>query len=90
MSTESLTTAEKRRWLEQVPSFRGASADVLDQLADTSGETAFAAGSRSSSRARSATGFSIVVAGIARIVRGDTEPAGRLRRTDEQAVRLRH
>jgi CRP-like cAMP-binding protein len=71
----SLTTTEKRRWLEEVPLFRGAAADVLDRLADASGETDFGAGQPIVLQGQVGNGLYIVVAGTARIVRGDTELA---------------
>ena len=71
----SLTSADKRRWLEQVPLFHGAAADVLDRLAEASGEIEFGAGQPIVLQGQVGNGLYVVVAGTARIVKGDAELA---------------
>jgi CRP-like cAMP-binding protein len=73
--TMPLTTAEKRSWLEQVPLFRGAAADSLDRLAEASGETDFTPGQPIVLQGQVGNGLYILVAGAARVVRGDVELA---------------
>jgi CRP/FNR family transcriptional regulator, cyclic AMP receptor protein len=70
-----LTTTEKRRWLEQVPLLRGATTEVLDGLAEASGESDFSPGQPIVLQGQVGNGLYIVVAGTARIIRGDTELA---------------
>jgi CRP-like cAMP-binding protein len=70
-----LNTGERRRWLGQVPLFHGASDDVLDHLADASGEITFDAGQPIVLQGQVGNGLYIVVAGHARIVQGQSELA---------------
>ena len=70
-----LSTADKRRWLEEVPLLRGASPEVLDRLADVSGEIDFSPGQPIVLQGQVGNGLYIIVAGTARVVRGGTELA---------------
>jgi CRP-like cAMP-binding protein len=71
----SLNEGEKRRWLAQLPLFHGASDDVLDRLVDVTGELTFEAGQPIVLQGQVGNGLYIVVAGRARVVRGETELA---------------
>jgi CRP-like cAMP-binding protein len=70
-----LSTADKRRWLEEVPLLRGAAPEVLDHLADVTGETTFSPGQPIVLQGQVGNGLYIIVAGTARVVRGSTELA---------------
>jgi len=71
----SLTTQEKRAWLEKVPLFRDCSSEVLDQLADATAEFEFTADSPIVQQGQVGNGLYIIVAGGARIVAGSDELA---------------
>lgn len=71
----SLSTQEKRAWLEKVPLFRGCAADVVDGLADATGEFLFAQGQPIVQQGQVGNGLYIVVSGSARIVQGTDELA---------------
>lgn len=71
----SLTTQEKRAWLEKVPLFRGCASEVLDQLADVTAEFEFAPDTAIVQQGQVGNGLYIVVAGGARIVAGSDELA---------------
>ena len=70
-----LSTDEKRRWLEQVPLLRGAAPDVLDRLAEVTGEVDFSSGQPIVLQGQVGNGLYIVVAGTAHVVRGGSELA---------------
>jgi len=71
----SLSRQEKRTWLEHVPLFRGCDADVLDRIADATGELSFAPGHAIVQQGQVGNGLYIVVSGQVRIVAGDGELA---------------
>jgi CRP-like cAMP-binding protein len=71
----SLSTGERRRWLGQVPLFHGTSDEVLDRLADVSGEITFDAGQPIVLQGQVGNGLYVVVAGLARVVKGQQELA---------------
>jgi len=71
----SLTTQEKRAWLEKVPLFSDCSSEVLDRLADATAEAEFNADSPIVQQGQIGNGLYIIVAGGARIVAGSDELA---------------
>jgi CRP-like cAMP-binding protein len=75
MYRAGMRTDEKRRWLEAVPLFAGTTADVLDSVADLSGETRFAAGQPIVLQGQVGNGLYIVVAGEVRVMKDGKEVA---------------
>ena len=71
----SLERQQKRAWLEGVPLFRGCSAEILDRLADATGELHFADGQAIVQQGQVGNGLYIVVSGGVRIVAGASELA---------------
>lgn len=71
----SLTTQEKRAWLEKVPLFRGCSSEVIDRLAEVTTEFEFAADEPIVRQGQVGNGLYIIVEGGARIVAGGDEMA---------------
>lgn len=71
----SLSRQEKVAWLEQVPLFAGCSPEVVERLADVSGELAFGPGQVVVKQGQVGNGLYIVVSGEVRIVAGDDELA---------------
>ncbi|CAN5622650.1 hypothetical protein BH23CHL8_BH23CHL8_09260 [soil metagenome] len=71
----TLTTSEKRGWLESVPLFRDCAPEVLDRLADACGEFEFAPGELIVRQGQVGNGLYIVVSGAARVLQGSTELA---------------
>jgi CRP-like cAMP-binding protein len=69
----SLSTEEKRAWLQKVPLFAGCPVGVVDQLADATAEFAFADGQSIVQQGQVGNGLYIVVTGSARIVQGTDE-----------------
>lgn len=70
-----LTSEEKRARLESVPLFRGCSSEVLDRLAQVTGEFEFAADAPIAQQGQVGNGLYIVHSGGARIVAGSEELA---------------
>ena len=71
----SLTTQEKRAWLEKVPLFRDCSSEVLDKLADATTEFDFPPDAPIVQQGQVGNGLYIIVSGGARIVAGNDELA---------------
>jgi CRP-like cAMP-binding protein len=71
----SLSRQEKLAWLEKVPLLRQCDAKVLEQVADASGELAFAAGQAIVLQGQVGNGLYIVTSGEVRIVAGEDELA---------------
>jgi len=71
----SLTREEKIAWLGQVPLFAGCSPEIVERLADASGELTFGAGQVVVQQGQVGNGLYIVVSGEVRIVAGDDELA---------------
>jgi CRP/FNR family cyclic AMP-dependent transcriptional regulator len=67
----ALTTDEKLAWLARVELFRGCSEESLRRVADATGEVEFEAGRYIVQQGQIGNGLYIVVAGTARVVRGD-------------------
>jgi CRP-like cAMP-binding protein len=71
----SLSRQEKLAWLEKVPLLRHCDAGVLEQVADASGELAFAPGQAIVLQGQVGNGLYIVTSGEVRIVAGEEELA---------------
>lgn len=71
----TLTTAEKRAWLERVPLFRDCAPEVLDRLAEACGEFDFGPDELIVRQGQVGNGLYIVVSGAARVTQGGTELA---------------
>ena len=71
----SLTTQQRRTWLERVPLFSGCSSEVIDQLAGAMAEFEFAADRPIVQQGQVGNGLYIIVSGGARIVAGSEELA---------------
>ena len=69
----SLTTQEKRAWLEKVLLFRDCSSEVLDKLADVTTEFEFPPDAPIVQQGQVGNGLYVIVAGGARIVAGSDE-----------------
>jgi CRP-like cAMP-binding protein len=66
-----LSTEEKRAWLGRVELFRGCSPESLERIAERSGEIGFPTGRHIVQQGLIGNGLYVVVAGSARVVRGD-------------------
>lgn len=71
----TLTTQEKRRWLEGVPLFRGCPSDVVERLAGSTAEFEFTPEQPIVQQGQIGNGLYIVVSGGARVVAGSDELA---------------
>jgi CRP-like cAMP-binding protein len=71
----SLTREEKIAWLSQVPLFAGCSPEVVERLADATGELSFGPGQVVVQQGQVGNGLYIVVSGEVRIMAGDDELA---------------
>jgi CRP-like cAMP-binding protein len=71
----ALSRQEKVAWLEHVPLFAGCSAEIVERLADASGELSFAHGQVVVQQGQVGNGLYIVVSGEVRIVAADEELA---------------
>jgi CRP-like cAMP-binding protein len=67
----ALSADEKRSWLEHVDLFKGLPGEALDRLAALTGEIDFRAGQHIVTQGQVGNGLYILVAGRARIQRGD-------------------
>jgi CRP/FNR family transcriptional regulator, cyclic AMP receptor protein len=67
----ALGTEEKRAWLARVELFQGCSPDSLARVADRTGEIEFPPGRHIVQQGQIGNGLYIVIAGVARAVRGD-------------------
>jgi len=66
-----LSTEEKRAWLGRVELFRGCSPESLERIAERCGEIEFPPGRHIVQQGQIGNGLYVVVAGSARVVRGD-------------------
>jgi CRP/FNR family transcriptional regulator, cyclic AMP receptor protein len=71
VSEMALTTEEKTAWLARVELFEGCSPAALRQIAERSGEIEFPAGRHIVTQGMIGNGLYIIVAGLARVVKGD-------------------
>jgi CRP/FNR family transcriptional regulator, cyclic AMP receptor protein len=67
----ALTVEERMAWLARVELFRGCPQDALRRLAERTGEIEFPQGHHIVIQGQIGNGLYIVVAGVARVVRGD-------------------
>jgi CRP-like cAMP-binding protein len=67
----ALTTEEKMAWLERVELFKGLPADAMRRIAERCGEIDFPPGRHIVTQGMIGNGLYIVVAGRARVVKGD-------------------
>jgi CRP/FNR family cyclic AMP-dependent transcriptional regulator len=75
VSEMALTTEEKMSWLARVELFEGCSPAALRQVAERSGEIAFPAGRHIVTQGLIGNGLYVIVAGRARVVKGDESVA---------------
>lgn len=71
----SLSRQEKITWLQKVPLLRSCTAEVVEQMADATGELEFAAGQAIVQQGQVGNGLYIVVSGGVRIVAGKEQLA---------------
>lgn len=71
----SLSRQEKLAWLEQVPLFKNCEREVVEQIADATGELGFEADQAIVKQGQVGNGLYIVVSGEVRIMAGSDELA---------------
>jgi CRP-like cAMP-binding protein len=67
----TVTTEQRRTWMDRVPLFRGCSDESLDRLAERMGEIEFEAGQHIVTMGQVGNGLYILMRGKARIQKGD-------------------
>ncbi len=67
----ALTTDEKMAWLERVELFQGLPSEAVRRIAERSGEIRFPAGRHVVTQGIIGNGLYIIIAGRARVVKGD-------------------